>query len=52
MQLKKKCFIIPHERKDERSIVEKEVMEISEIPVEQVVLGIISRIYKEERAVS
>lgn len=52
MQLKKKCFIIPHEQNDKRSIVEKEVMEIIDIPVEQVVLEIISRIYKEVRAVS
>jgi hypothetical protein len=47
MQLKKKCLIIPHKRSEEFPIVEKEITGVNDIPVEKVILGIISRIYKE-----
>lgn len=49
MQLLKKCFVIPHKRKTEFPIVEKQIIESIDLPVEKIILKIMSRIYAEGR---
>jgi hypothetical protein len=46
MQLKRKCFVIPHKQDDEVVIKIKDIKDVN-IPIEKVILEIISRIYKE-----